>query len=213
MMNLNIIGSVIAIGVLALALGYGTYAYFSDTETSEGNTIAAGTLDLDAVNDHLVTIGDIKPGYIDESDELTLTWKSNPGAVYKTITGIECETVTTTEPEGVAEGTTPVNNLDDVVYISLTVGGVEVISFNDEKTIGDIAGKMIYLGTYGDYEVGGQVVIQQSFKMDEKAGNEYQSDACTFTEVFNLQQNNAPYLGDCAGTAEPAIGTICSVSS
>ena len=38
--------SIMAIGIAALFLGAGTFAYFSDTETSGGNTFTAGTIDL-----------------------------------------------------------------------------------------------------------------------------------------------------------------------
>jgi len=37
------------IGVVTMAVGMGTYAYFSDTETSADNTFTAGTLDLQVV--------------------------------------------------------------------------------------------------------------------------------------------------------------------
>lgn len=38
--------SILAIGIAAAMLGAGTFAYFSDTETSSGNTFTAGTIDL-----------------------------------------------------------------------------------------------------------------------------------------------------------------------
>lgn len=52
----------IASGVLAVSLiGGGTYAYFSDTETSV-NTFAAGTLDLSLNPTEIVNVDNIKPG-------------------------------------------------------------------------------------------------------------------------------------------------------
>lgn len=47
----TILMSVLMIGVVAIAAGAGTMAYFSDTETSSGNTFTAGTLDLKLSND------------------------------------------------------------------------------------------------------------------------------------------------------------------
>lgn len=38
--------SIMVIGIAALFLGAGTFAYFSDTETSVGNTFTAGTIDI-----------------------------------------------------------------------------------------------------------------------------------------------------------------------
>jgi predicted ribosomally synthesized peptide with SipW-like signal peptide len=50
-MNKKILASIFVIGILALAMGYGTYSFFSDTETSTGNTFTAGTIDLWLSND------------------------------------------------------------------------------------------------------------------------------------------------------------------
>jgi len=49
-MDTRILMSILMIGVVAMAAGAGTFAQFSDTETSNGNTFTAGTLDL-LVND------------------------------------------------------------------------------------------------------------------------------------------------------------------
>ncbi|NHN61155.1 MULTISPECIES: TasA family protein [Halorussus] len=42
----RLLGGLVAIGGAGAASGAGTFAYFSDTESSTGNTIDAGTLDL-----------------------------------------------------------------------------------------------------------------------------------------------------------------------
>jgi len=65
--NKKILASVFVIGLLALGIGWGTYALFSDTETSTGNTFTAGTLDLkvdgqDDPNVMHITLSNMKPG-------------------------------------------------------------------------------------------------------------------------------------------------------
>ena len=71
--------SVIA-AVAAIAIG-GTIAFFSDVETSTGNTLTAGTIDL-AVNDQnpldgaVVTLKDVKPS---EEQEDVLVELQNVG--------------------------------------------------------------------------------------------------------------------------------------
>ena len=45
-MNKKILASIMVIGMLALAMGYGTYSYFSDTKTITGNTFTGGTIAL-----------------------------------------------------------------------------------------------------------------------------------------------------------------------
>lgn len=58
--------SIMVIGIAAIMLGAGTFAYFSDTETSTGSTFQAGTIDL-AVNGEnpwasaMFTFTDVKP--------------------------------------------------------------------------------------------------------------------------------------------------------
>jgi len=44
--NFRIMTSLVIIAMMSLALGVGATAWFSDTETSTGNTFTAGTLDL-----------------------------------------------------------------------------------------------------------------------------------------------------------------------
>jgi len=48
-MNRKILVGILAIGLVALAVGWGTYSQFSDTETSV-TTFSAGSLDL-TIND------------------------------------------------------------------------------------------------------------------------------------------------------------------
>ncbi|MDI6826781.1 MAG: TasA family protein [Candidatus Aenigmarchaeota archaeon] len=66
-MNTRILASLMVIGLVATAMGMGTYAYFYDIETSTGNTFTAGTLDLkvDGKDDPYVfvfSISNAKPG-------------------------------------------------------------------------------------------------------------------------------------------------------
>jgi len=64
--NSKILGSFVMIVLMSFALGAGTIAYFSDTETSNGNTFTAGTLDLtlDGGNVNVVkwTVNNFAPG-------------------------------------------------------------------------------------------------------------------------------------------------------
>ena len=57
--------SIFVIGLLALALGYGTNAYFSSTKTSTSNTFTSGTLNLQ--------LADNDQGW---GDGVTATWTS-----------------------------------------------------------------------------------------------------------------------------------------
>ena len=76
--------SVAALLVMGL-VGSGTWAYFSDTETSTGNTFAAGTLDLTVnstdTNQVMFTVGTLKPGDDDGGDPGTLSLENIGSAV------------------------------------------------------------------------------------------------------------------------------------
>lgn len=103
LVSLSIIGA-----VAAIAIG-GTIAYFSDTETSTGNTFTAGKLDLifkvdgQEVNGKpLFTLTDMKPG--DQGEEtVSLVVENNPACGKVTIDLKDDLDNTCTEPEGVDE--------------------------------------------------------------------------------------------------------------
>jgi predicted ribosomally synthesized peptide with SipW-like signal peptide len=61
-MNKKIFASIFVIGMLALAMGAGTYSYFSSTKTSTGNTFTAGILDMTPVTFGPVAFTNWKPG-------------------------------------------------------------------------------------------------------------------------------------------------------
>lgn len=211
-MNNQILLGLVTIGLVASVVGVGTYAYFSDTETSMGNTLAAGTLDLDdGIAEWGFDIGDMKPSYDMETEPLTLKWTSNPGKIYKVITKVECGQGVSSEPEETREREIgePVYDLDNVVEFNLHMwdgeGWVTLISYDDEFTVGDLVGVPIFLGMYGKYPTGGEVTIKQTFHMMTEAGNEYQGDSCTIDEEFVLLQDNDPEYDKLCNVA----GDIC----
>ena len=65
--NRKVLISLFIIGILALGIGWGTHSLFTDTETSNGNTFTAATLDLkvngtDDPNVVYITLSNMKPG-------------------------------------------------------------------------------------------------------------------------------------------------------
>ena len=104
-MNKKILVSLAVIGVAAaIAIG-GTIAYFSDTETSTGNTFTAGTIDIsiDGQNPWTGTFAmdDMKPCYTDYinfriDNDLS---DPNPVNIFKKITVTDENTGAVSEPE------------------------------------------------------------------------------------------------------------------
>jgi len=117
----------LVIGILASGIGWGTYALFSDTETSNGNLFTAGTLDL-TVNGHngdnaqIFNVANMKPG-----NQPTGFWNlQNIGSLPGTLS-ISSIIITNnengiTEPETQAGDTTAgVGELGTVVSIDIYI--------------------------------------------------------------------------------------------
>ena len=85
--NKKVLASIFVIALLALGLGYGTLAYYSDTEESTGNVFQSGTIDLMLAGDLPFVFYDIKPS--EELAPVNVTFKNigqNPGYLYNKIT-------------------------------------------------------------------------------------------------------------------------------
>lgn len=62
-MNVKVLASLLVIGIVGAMLGAGTFAAFSDSETSSGNVFAAGTLDISLGSASLeAAIANMAPG-------------------------------------------------------------------------------------------------------------------------------------------------------
>jgi len=86
-MKKKILASIMVIGMLALAMGYGTYSYFSSTKTSTSNTFTAGTLSINLGESETpeISIDNMAPGdvtgnwviTIKNDGNLPLAWFGN----------------------------------------------------------------------------------------------------------------------------------------
>ena len=84
-MNKKILSSIFAIGILALAMGWGTFSYFSSTKTSTGNTFTAGFLSMYDVTASFSCPSGWAPG-----DSFTATWDlTNTGNIDIKYLGID----------------------------------------------------------------------------------------------------------------------------
>jgi predicted ribosomally synthesized peptide with SipW-like signal peptide len=104
-MNKKILVSMMVIGLVAALAGAGLYAYFSDTEKSEGNTFTAGVIDIwidPSGGQSVETVeGDflLKPcetGYI---ETIVRNVGNNPAEIWKHITDVVNDENGVSEPE------------------------------------------------------------------------------------------------------------------
>ena len=213
-MNKKIIISLSVIGIVAaIAIG-GTVAYFSDTETSTGNTFSTGVIDIwiDDQNPWTEswTIEDMKPcetGYI---NFVIQNPGDNPVNVWKHIKNIVTDDGFVTEPECVDGGGvwdpnvqrcditnyTPKHNLHDWMNYDLSVfvpiadnqdGGWWQTIYKDEDNIrvGSIQSKMIFLGMIPAH---GTMEVTQSYHLIPETTNWAQADTMTFDIEIYAEQ-------------------------
>lgn len=186
-----------------------TTAYFSDTETSTGNTFTAGTIDIAVDNQNpwtnTFTLADMKPGYTDNItfDIQNTGSGANPVDVYKKITNIVEGTGTQSEPECAADAengtwnestktctspTLPNDDLSSQIIYDLNVEvyqGANKIWWqtlyldSENKTIDNVYDHGQEV-YLGMIPAGGHMIVKQSYHFKEGAGNVYQGDKMTF---------------------------------
>lgn len=187
-MNSKILLSLATIAVVgAIAIG-GTTAYFSDTETSTGNTISAGTLDLSVNGENPLsskfTISNAKPG----DSGTTNIAVANVGSIDASQLTVVLKNIvdsdgTSTEPEKIAEGnTTTEGNLCANVNITVTESGV-----TDPWYSGTLSGFTTVVNT-GALAHGVTRNFTVGYSIPSTVGNEIQGDICTFDIEVGLAQ-------------------------
>lgn len=137
----KILTSVLTIGIIAVLMAVGTFAYFNDTE-SAGFTIHAGVIDLevDGENPWCESFDfEVKPQRMWEKDFiLHMTGESNPAKAWFGITGVTDDGGILTEPERWEEGLSydctneewtgthnPVDTLSEYIYVDIAINESE----------------------------------------------------------------------------------------
>lgn len=182
--------AMLLVGLMAVGVGAGTWAYFSDTETSSGNYIAAGTLELklgdggsnwyDDPDIPSYTINDVYPGWSDWVDFYAKNFGSIDGDLYMKVTYTESGG---DNPE--AEGTPDDAVLDDNLYVAVYVDGV----LQDNQTLSWWQSQGYY--SLGDLAAGNMAHIKIEVYIPTTVGNEIQGDSVTVDVEFKLMQDGA----------------------
>ena len=195
-----ILYSLMVVALVGGMVGGGLFAYFSDTETSTGNTFTAGTIDITATGGGPFTNGtqtEFKPC---ETGYITITVENvgeNPADIYKlildtsvggegTMSEPECVACGGTWDAGVCTGATAVVPQYTDFYFDLVVDNVVVIA-PDTVLLSAVVGKYISLG---ELAPGASMVIEQSLHLIDSGvpQNELQGDITTIDEEFEAFQ-------------------------
>ena len=173
----------LALALVATMVGLGVHAYFSDTETSTGNYFQAGTLDL-KVNGQddpigaIIEIGNVKPGDSGSVDVNLNNAGSLDGNADLHIKNLQDLENGYNEAEGVDSEPGELSKAITVtiIYDGNTIAEDELYDLNCQNLI------------LGALKAGVTKVVKISWSVSTSAGNEIQSDKCTFDIEFSLDQ-------------------------
>ena len=219
MITKQILSSLLIIGLVGLVVGGGTYAYFSDIESAEDNTLQAGTIDIsiDGGNPWNATYEflDMKP--CERTEYINVTIRNvgtNPAKIFKMVdvvdwgpglerfTDPETELMYSSEPEWEAEMEGRIDDIHNVTDYSLEV---KIYANESEFDAGNVSDSWIVHeqedGTlvsdiadtwmfFGELAPGAVMVINQDYHIIAEAGNEYQGDEFSFDVMFMALQLN-----------------------
>jgi len=203
-------GLAIAALLLTGLVARGTMAYLSDTESSSGNTFAAGTLNLESVisgtstacdvavteqgdgaNDK-VEFGSTDP--IEPGSSGTVTWTlTNAGTVGGTLTMAAVTTFDEGglpgEPEQAAETALGgVKGLDDMLEVWVTRNGTNILGTS--STYVAMSGLAAALNLESQSLVNGTpLVYVLHWEVPTSVGNEIQGDSAELDITFTLTQS------------------------
>lgn len=180
--------TLLALMLMVGLVGAGTFAFFSDTEASTGNTFAAGTLNLtvDGVNDPLpvkFTLPALAPG-----SSGTITYDlDNVGTIagFVDIQAVSVVNAAGTTPE--SEGVLPAADLGELganVDVTVTIGGVSVYTGTLNGFIGDHDDSVALAA-------GGTADLVIAWSIPTTVGNVIQGDTATVGMTIELAQTAA----------------------
>jgi predicted ribosomally synthesized peptide with SipW-like signal peptide len=214
-----IFASIFVIGMLALAMGYGTYSYFTSTKSSTGNIFTTGTLNLQLSNDN-----------VNWYDGVTATWASPSGwapngnvtsSIYLRNTGsVAAEAVYACWNNLV--DTSGLSNVIEVTWLSDTtdIGTNSIgpfVTAYDANADGKLSLAELVYGLsfwngpktpdpnqarfYADFDesyttpvlqanAGNVFEIKMTYHFMETAGNEYQGKSASFDLTFDAWQHH-----------------------
>lgn len=208
-MDTKILASLMTIGIASAGLGYGTYAYFSDTETSTGNIFTAGSIDLllNGADSVTATIGhaNFAPG---DSTSGSILLK-NMGSIYTgdasghtvdldlKVTTAVTDDLGTADPDNGGASTGAM--LDSWITVdSFTYAGVAVAAVGDSdgdgraNTLADYEHAGVFADKADPGATGKTLALSVTFRAD--APNHLKRDVVDLSFTFYLAQAAAADL-------------------
>jgi spore coat-associated protein N len=189
--------SIVAVIIIA-TVGVGTFALFSDTETSSANTFVAGTLDLKTGSTDGVTgtlgSSSMIPGDSIPSDSPAALTLNNTGTLDASSMDISCSYI---ESDGSAATEFDTNMDADDTAAMMTIITLNYGTTNLLNEISDNNGNgVIDLEDFNNDAItgldgiaaGGSADFEIQIEFNEDAGNDFQNDGIDVTFTFALNQ-------------------------
>lgn len=198
----RVLGGIVTVGAAAAAAGAGTFAAFSDTEESTGNTVDAGTLDLSSNSDGVISATDIVPGDT-VSGTVTSTYNGSVDAEVDVSFSIT-EPSEETEPSSnntelsaaefaqELEVTTAEVDIGSSAHTESLLGSTTDANGNGYVDLDDLVNAGNFDAVTGNNAVDGEdvsVTLDLTFRSD--AGNAAQADGVDITVALTAEQPSA----------------------
>lgn len=190
----RVLGGIVTIGAASAAAGAGTYAWFNDTETSSGNTITAGTLDLIDATDGQISVSNVVPGTNIGPTTIEATYDSN-----SSVDPAEVDYSSSISEPG-SEQSEPSNSTDQTASAfaqQLTVNTADLVkngttvsdltSTHGVSTVDDLDGLSID-SAFGGVSPGDIIGLKLDVTFPTSVGNAYQADGVSLSVTFTGQQ-------------------------
>jgi len=191
----KILISIMTIAMVSALIGGGIYAAFSDTEGGSGNTFTTGTLALDVDGSPTwsggMTMGPMVPGEAATVTSLSLANTGNiTGDLYMRISSISDSGGELTEPEEVAEGGTPLDNISTQITVSCEIDTTAIAGVDGASLSTVAASGWVKIVT--DFAGGSSVTFDMGGEIPLGVTNQYQGDVSSFTLELKLVQAGQP---------------------
>ena len=211
--NKTILGSIFIIGLVSIILaGSYTGAFFSDTETSTGNTFSSGSLNLQVGDNDPVTWKldeNVMPGDSDGENISVENTGTIDGFLHINFTNLLNKENSCTEPELLAESDCNSDNIGELAENLF----ITVYFDNDNSSDFSNGDTLIYRGIVNntttsllqaklvDSELlsGNKENFRIDWKIDGSVGNEVQSDSVQFDIPFELTQKPKTVMNGLVG--------------
>jgi predicted ribosomally synthesized peptide with SipW-like signal peptide len=184
MIGKKVLVSLIIVGLVGFALGWGTYSQFSDTETTT-TVFTAGSLNLKVGNDDPVQwkieLTDLLPGCSGSQSVTINNTGTVNGKLSISFSNLIDQENGLTEPEIVLGDSEPDGELAENLYLKITIDGTTVYEgYASGVLSGGITNYVLNAGASKTFTV--------EYSIAGSVGNIIQSDVVGFTITFLLTQ-------------------------